>query len=300
MRHDSQLTLDTDSDREIGEELPETVYSPESQLLNPRRLLGRMFGDLKACRFLAWRLFVRNMAAQHRQTVLGYLWLLLIPVVQTLVWVFLNSQKIINVGVTDIPYPAFVLTGTLLWQGFAEALQSPIQRVQESKAMLTKIHFPHEAILLAAMGQVMVNFGIRLVLMFAVYLWFGVPLTTSILLAPLGILAMMAFGMMISLLLMPLAMLYGDVQRMLVVAVSIWFFVTPVIYPAPDGGLAALVTKLNPVTPLLVTTRQWLTGGDLTHLGGFIFVVVATLILSIFGWIVYRLAMPHLVERIGS
>jgi lipopolysaccharide transport system permease protein len=281
-------------------QLPETVYTPESQLRSPGKLLGRMFADLKASRFLAWRLFVRNMAAQHRQTLLGYLWLLLVPVVQTLLWLYLNAQKIINVGATDIPYPAFVLTGTLLWQGFAESLQSPIQRVQESKAMLTKIHFPHEAILLAAMGQTLVNFCIRLVLMISVYLWFGVPLTASLLLAPVGILAMIAFGTMISLVLMPLALLYGDVEKMLVMALFIWFFVTPVIYPVPTGGLAGIVTRLNPVTPLLVTTRQWMTGGELTHLGAFVGVTAVTLALTLCGWIVYRLAMPHLIERIGS
>lgn len=284
----------------MNKELPEIIYSPESQVHNFLKLLGNMFSDLKDCRFLAWRLFVRNMAAQYRQTALGYLWLLFVPIVQTLLWVFLNAQKVINVGVTDIPYPAFVLTGTLLWQGFAESLQSPIQRVQESKAMLTKIHFPHEAILLAAMGQVLLNFTIRLVLMIVVYLWFGVPLSTSLFLAPLGILSLMGFGMMVGLLLTPLSLLYGDVQRMLIMSISIWFFVTPVIYPVPTGGWAALVTRLNPVTPLLVTTRQLLTGGDLTQFGPFVLVTLATLALSMFGWAIYRLAMPHLIERIGS
>jgi lipopolysaccharide transport system permease protein len=284
----------------VNQKLPETVYTPDSQLRNFRGLFGGMAADLRASRFLAWRLFVRNMAAQHRQTVLGYLWLLLVPIVQTLLWVFLNAQKVINVGHTNIPYPAFVLTGTLLWQGFADALQSPILQIKGAKQMLTKIHFPHEAILLAAMGQVLVNFGIRLLLLVAVFLWFDVSLSWSLLLAPLGILAMMGFGMMVGLLLTPLSLLYEDVQRMLAMTISLWFFVTPVIYPAPTGGLAGLVTRVNPVTPLLVTTRQWLTGGAPTQLGPFVIVVGITLVLSLFGWIVYRLAMPHLIERIGS
>lgn len=284
----------------MDHEISEIVYTPESQLHSSGKLLSRMFSDLRASRFLAWRLLVRNMAAQHRQTVLGYLWLLIVPLVQTLLWVFLNAQKVINVGATEIPYPAFVLTGTLLWQGFADALQNPIQQVQASKQMLTKIHFPHEAILLSSMGQVLVNFGIRLLLMIFVFLWFGLPLTTSLLLAPLGILALTGFGMMIGLLLTPLALLYGDVQKMLTMAITLWFFITPVIYPTPARGLAALVTKLNPVTPLLVTTRQWLTGGEVTLLGPFLVVVLSTLVLSLFGWIVYRLAIPHLIERIGS
>jgi lipopolysaccharide transport system permease protein len=280
--------------------LIETVYTPESQLRSPIKLLGKMVADLQASRFLAWRLFVRNMAAQHRQTVLGYLWLLLVPVVQTLLWVFLNGQRIINVGATDIPYPAFVLTGTLLWQGFADALLTPMQQFQASKQMLIRIHFPHEAILLASLGQVLVNFSIRLVLVIVIYLWYGLPLTTSLLLAPLGILVLTAFGMMVSLLLTPLSLLYGDVQRMLVMIISLWFFVTPVIYPTPAGGWAALITRLNPVTSLLVTTRQWLTGAELTQPAPFVTVAAATLVLSLFGWVVYRLATPHLIERIGS
>jgi len=284
----------------MNQELPEIVYTPESQLRSPGKLLGKMFADLRTSRFLAWRLFVRNMAAQHRQTILGYLWLLLVPIVQTLLWVFLNAQKVINVGPTDIPYPAFVLTGTLLWQGFSDALQMPMQQVQASKQMLSKINFPHEAILFAAMGQVLVNFGIRLVLLVAVFAWFDILLTWSLLLAPLGILALIGFGMMLGLLLTPLGLLYGDVQRVLGMVISLWFFVTPVIYPAPTGGWAALVTRFNPVTPLLVTTRQWLTGGELTQLGPFVTVTAATLVLSLFGWVVYRLAVPHIIERIGS
>jgi len=284
----------------MNSNLPETVYTAEAQLLSPKKLLEKMFDDLRASRFLAWRLFVRNMAAQHRQTVLGYLWLLLGPVAQTLLWVFLNSQKIINVGTTDIPYPAFVLTGTLLWNGFSDSIQNPIQQIKGSKQMLTKIHFPHEAILLASFGQVLVNFSIRLLLLIIVFLWFQLPLSSSLLFAPLGILALVGFGMMLSLLLTPLALLYGDVQRMLSMSISLCFFITPVIYPTPTNGWAALVTRFNPVTPLLVTTRQLLTGAELTQLSSFVMVTSATLGISLFGWVVYRLAMPHLIERIGS
>jgi lipopolysaccharide transport system permease protein len=73
-----------------------------------------------------------------------------------------------------------------------------------------------------------------------------------------------------------------------------------VIYPTPTEGWAALVTQINPVTPLLVTTRQLLTGAELTQLVPFVTVTVVTLVLSLLSWILFRLAMPHLIERIGS
>lgn len=281
-------------------ELPETIYTPESQLLKPLKLLGAMFADIRASRFLAWRLFVRNLSAQHRQTMLGYFWMLLGPVAQTLLWVFLNSQKVINVGHTDIPYPAFVLTGSLLWQGFVDALNCPMQQIMAARQMLTKIRFPHEAIILSGLGMVLVNLGIRLLLVVGVFVWFGLPLGWSLLLAPVGIVVLIGFGLALGLLLTPLALLYRDMQRILSMGVSIGFFITPVIYPTPTTGWAALVTKLNPVTPLLVTTRQWLTGGHASQLTPFLVVAAATLVIGLFGWVQYRLAIPHLIERIGS
>jgi lipopolysaccharide transport system permease protein len=284
----------------MKQELPETIYSPESQLLNLSKLLSRMYADLKNCRFLAWRLFVRNLSAQYRQTALGYIWLFLPPVATTVTWIFLNSQKILNIGVTDLPYPVFVLTGTLLWQGFVDALQAPGQQFQSSKTMLTKIQFPHEAILLAAMGGVLFNFLVRLVLLVLILFWYQIPFSGSMFLAPIGIFALLGLGFMVGVIMLPLAMLYGDIQRLVMLLTPIWFFLTPVVYPAPETWPASLLAQVNPASSLLITTRQWMTGSEVTHLFTFIIVTLCTIILSLLGWLIYRMAVPHLIERIGS
>jgi len=121
--------------------LKETVYTPDSELLSFGKLLRDMGRDLLASRELAWRLLVRNISAQYRQSFLGYFWAFIPPLFTTLIWVFLSSQKILDVGDTGMPYPLFVLTGTVLWQTFADALDSPLKIVSESKSMLAKINF---------------------------------------------------------------------------------------------------------------------------------------------------------------
>ncbi len=115
------------------QQLSEAVYTPDSQLRRPGQLLKSMWRDVLASRELAWRLLVRNISAMYRQTMLGYVWAFLPPVFTTLTFVFLNSQKIFSVGTTDIPYPAFVMIGTLLWQGFADAMNSPLRMINQSK-----------------------------------------------------------------------------------------------------------------------------------------------------------------------
>lgn len=280
--------------------LKNTVYSPDSELLSPSRLLSGMFRDLSASRELAWRLFVRNISAQYRQSLLGYFWAFIPPLFTTMIWVFLNSQNILDVGDPGMPYPLFVLTGTVLWQTFADALDSPLKMVSESKPMLAKINFPREALILTSFGLVLFNFVIRLVLLVAVFAWYKISPPTSILLVPIGVLALILLGMMIGLLLTPFGILYHDIGRAIAIGTQAWFFLTPVIYPPPQSSWAATLVNLNPVTPLLQTTREWLITGETTLLPGFFWVTGISLIMLFAGWVIFRIAMPHLIARMSA
>ena len=76
---------------------------------------------------------------------------------------------------------------------------------------------------------------------------------------------------------------------------------TPVLYPPPQSGVAAKIPSLNPLTPLVTTTRDWLTLGT-THISqasspSRLFMAV---ILVVAGWVAYQVALPHLVARFGN
>ena len=280
--------------------MSEVVYAPGSQLRNPRSMLRDMVVDLRASRVLAWRLLVRNISAQYRQTILGYVWAFLPPIVTTLIWVFLNAQKIFDVGETNVPYPVYVLTGTLVWQVFVDAMNSPLRLVSSSRAMLVKINFPREALILTGIGEVLFNFAVRLVLLVGIYFWFKIPVPGTVLFAPLGILALIAFGLMMGLFLTPLSVLYQDIQFGIGILTQLLFFLTPIVYPPPTGWPASLLVKANPISPLLATTRDWLTTGNTFYLREFLVVSCTTFLLILFGWVLYRIAMPHLIARISS
>jgi lipopolysaccharide transport system permease protein len=281
-------------------DVPITIYTPESPLREPVRFLRGMFRDLYASRGLAWRLFVRDTSAQYRQSLLGYVWAFIPPLVASLPFVFLNSQGIVSVKETPIPYPAYAMIGTIIWQVFVDALTSPLKSVAAARAMITRINFPREAILLAGLGQVILGCLIRLVLLVAVFIWFKIPPATSIFLFPLGIAALIMAGFMVGVLLTPLGMLYSDVQQTIPIAAMFLMFLTPVLYPQPRSGIAAAVADLNPLTPLVNVTRDWLTTGHASQLPAFLAVSGCTAVLLFFGWILYRLALPHIIARSGN
>ena len=91
-----------------------TVYTPDSSLANPLRMAREMMKDLLASRELAWRLVVRDISAQYRQACLGILWAFILPLFNTVAWIFMNSAGVIKVADTALPYPLYVFTGTLL------------------------------------------------------------------------------------------------------------------------------------------------------------------------------------------
>lgn len=257
-----------------------------------------MRSDLRVAPAVAWRLFLHGLRADYRQTLLGYAWVLLPPLATTAMWVYLHSAKVFAVGPTDTPYPLYVLSGTLLWQVFAEALQSPLQQLASARGILTRSRTPHEALLLAGIYGVLFNFAVRAATLLPVFAWLGVHWSWAMLLAPLGVAALLMLGFAIGLLLAPVGLLYKDVSRGLALVLGFWFFLTPVIYPPPASGLASLTATLNPVSPLLVTTRRWLTSGGPGVEGGVAEVTALALVLFAVAWIGYRLARPHLVARL--
>ncbi|HYG22149.1 MAG TPA: ABC transporter permease [Verrucomicrobiae bacterium] len=281
-------------------DLPVTVYSPESPLKNPGLLLKRMFRDLIASRGLAWRLFVRDRSAQFRQSVFGYIWAFVPPLIASLPFVFLNANGVVSIKETPIPYPAFAIIGTLIWQVFVDALNTPLKTVAAAKPMLTRINFPREALLLSGLATVLFNFLIRLVLLVAVMIWFKITPPSTIVLFPLGILALICLGFTIGVLLTPLGLLYNDIQQMIPMVTMFLMFLTPVVYPKPSGGFAGRIMEWNPVAPLITASRDWLTTGSNGNVSQLACILGVAILLSFVGWVFYRLALPHIISRSGN
>lgn len=277
-----------------------TVYTPESKLRHPLVLIREMWRSLLASRELAWQLLVRDLKGQYRQSLLGFFWAFVPPIATGIGLTFANNNDIINIGETELPYPAYVMFSMTLWQTFTESINVPIGAVNGAKAMMAKINFPQEAVILAKLGQLFFNFGIKLILIIGLFIWFRFPVSWEILIAPVGLIHLIAFGMFIGIFLAPIAALYQDVQKALGFIISGWLFLTPVIYPTPKEGLFSVIVNLNPVTPLLVTTRELATGAELSHPVGFWVASAIGIIGLLIGWGFYRLAIPFIVERMSA
>ncbi|HEY9737806.1 MAG TPA: ABC transporter permease [Trichocoleus sp.] len=279
---------------------PETVYTPDSLLKHPWRLLQTMGHDLLASRELAWRLMVRDISAQYRQAALGVAWAFLPPVAMAAGFTLAREANVFTVGETSLPYPAYVMFSTALWQTFVDAVTGPVQAVTLAKPMLARVNFPREAIVMAKLGEVAFNFAIKLILIVGLFIYFRVGVSWTVLLAPVALIHLVLLGTLVGVLLAPLGVLYQDVSKSLSGITGFWLFLTPVVYPVPTEGLFGSLVSWNPVTPLLVTTRELATTGVLTETAGFWWVSALTWIGLVLTWVAFRVAMPYVVERVSS
>jgi lipopolysaccharide transport system permease protein len=279
-----------------------TVYTPDTGMRHPGRLLKDMARNIftRQSRDLAFRMLLRNLSAQYRQTLLGYFWLFFPPVVTSAIFIFLNGQGVVKVMDAGVPYPLFVLTGNLLWQGMLMTMQAPVRTLQRERMLISKLNFSREALLVSSFGEGLVAAVIPMVLMPILFLVFKVPLNITMLLAPVGVFLFLLFGFTIGVLLTPLGILYKDIGLALPLLGRFWLFLTPVVYPLPETGLARTIFLVNPATPFVEVVRKWMLGQSAESTVFFSIYSLATIALLVVGFILYRLAMPIVAERMSS
>ena len=284
----------------ISRPLPTHTYTPASPLAQPGLLWREMRQDLWAGRELAWRLAVRDISAQYRQSVLGVLWALINPLTTTAVWLFLSASRLVQVADTGLPYPVFVFTGTLLWSILIDAFNAPLQQVSTNKPLLAKINFPREALILTGIYQTLFNAAIKLGILLLVLPFLGIHPGWGGLLIPVGILAMALTGNALGLAITPLGVLYGDIGRGIPLITQFLMYLSPVVFPLATTGWTGTVMRLNPLTPLILNARAWFTGQPAQLLGEWALAVGGSALLLLLVWLVYRLAMPILIERMSA
>lgn len=249
---------------------------------------------------LGFSLAQRDISAQYRQTFLGLLWAIFPPLVTSLTFIFLSMIGVVRVEGLDIPYPLFVFTGTIFWQMFSDSILEPQKSMEINKSMLSKIDFPREAIIIEAFCTLGFNMLIKLIILLVIYLLFGVTLTNTTILFILPMLGFVAFGLFLGVLLIPIGTLYKDIQNGVPIILSAMIFFCPVLYQPPNEGLISYIYSYNPITFYLESIRELIYGqGEVEWF--FIFIsILIPLSLLYCATLIFKITMPHLIERMEA
>ncbi|HEX8475878.1 MAG TPA: ABC transporter permease [Pyrinomonadaceae bacterium] len=177
--------------------------------------------------FLMWR----DLKVRYKQTVLGVLWVIMQPLLMTLIFtIFLGMLA--RVPSQDVPYPLFVYAGLLPWTFFSSAVLNSGNSLVGSAHLITKVYFPRVIIPAASTGARLVDFAIAFVILLGLMIYYGVAPSRGLLMLPVLValvtLLALGLGMWIS----ALNVRYRDIGIALPVLIQLWMFVSPVLYPS--------------------------------------------------------------------
>jgi lipopolysaccharide transport system permease protein len=172
--------------------------------------------------------------------------------------------------------------------------------VSSARGFLAKVNFPHEALVYSAALKSVLDTLLAALVLIPALLVFGDRPTFQMIFYVGALGGSLLLGWTVGLLMIPLAALYGDVSRAIQIALRFGFFFTPVIFALPTGGIARRIMMVNPVTPILVTGRAWLTNSGEAMLRPFLLVIVACAVILPLSLLFYKVAVPHLIERLSA
>ncbi|MBT5420061.1 MAG: ABC transporter permease [Candidatus Cloacimonetes bacterium] len=279
--------------------MKEVIYKPNTGYGDTWILISDFITNLPKSWSLGFRLALRNINAKYRQSFLGIIWILFPPLATAAVWIFLRSQNVFDFKGLTIPYPVFVLIGTLLWQVFSESITILLNNISQSRSLLIKINFPHEALVFSAIFEIIFAVCIKLILLVVMLVAFQVMPSWQIIFTVISILSLMMLGLTVGLLLTPIAMLYNDITFALPIVLQFAMYLSPVVYPKQDYSGIGKILNYNPVAPLLNNGRDWIFGFT-PDISSFIWISSISFLLFFVGLLIFKMSIQIIIERIGS
>ncbi|RKH08506.1 ABC transporter permease [Corallococcus praedator] len=214
----------------------------------------RNLRELYQYRGLLLSLTQRELKARYRNSVLGFLWTFLNPMLQmgvySLLFTVYMRQKIEG-------YTYFVFVGLLPWIWFSTSLGAGASSISDRRDLLTKVRFPAQVLPATVVVTNLCNYVLSLPLMIGLGLILGYVPTWHIIAFPVVLLTQLSMTVALVYIVSALNVTFRDLQQIIANLLTMWFFVTPVFYRVdtlPDAAQGPLVL-LNPMA-VMVTSYQ--------------------------------------------
>jgi ABC-type polysaccharide/polyol phosphate export permease len=275
------------------------TYEALGDILGPIDSVILAFRELYWSRHVLWHLFVRDFVAGFRQKLLGYLWIVLAPLIGIASFVFMQWTGILNPGATEFPYPIYVYIGTSIWGLFISSLITVAGGLIGNADLVMRTNIPK--IGLAVTGLATLCYGLLVNLAVLILLLFVFQLTPSYwaLLYPLTVLPIIMLGVGLGLILSVVGAVARDVTGMFTTLINLVMYVTPVVYTAQfSQPVLKEVVRWNPLTYLVDAPRSLFVLGRMPEPAGYALAILFSIAILWLGIHAFYLIKDKVTERL--
>lgn len=204
------------------------------------------------------RLWIKyQILSRYSQTLLGVLWIIIQPLVTSLILAVAFSQLLDRQMRNDIPFIAFFLSGLTFWNLFNTYILSGSNLLVSSMGLQVRVYFPREILVLVHLGQISIEFLFTFISMIVINALFGIFPNIYWVYLPILLLIQCILMMGIVLFLSVISVYIRDIPKLTGVALQVMFYLTPLIYPIsiwPDA--LEKYFQLNPIAMLVTAYRD--------------------------------------------
>ncbi|SFO22171.1 lipopolysaccharide transport system permease protein [Pseudobutyrivibrio sp. UC1225] len=211
-------------------------------------------------------LFVkRSFSAQYKQTILGPLWFIINPLITTIISTIVFGN-IAGISSDGVPYFLFYLCGYTLWNYFATCVNETSNTFIANASIMGKVYFPRltmpiSSVVFAAINMIII-FAMSLIAML-VYKMQGYDIHTTVFVWILPILMIQTaiLGLGVGIIVSSLTTKYRDLRILVSFGVTLWMYITPVVYPITDvTGTLKTIILINPMSAVIQNYKYALLG----------------------------------------
>lgn len=260
-----------------------------------------MLGGLWRYRHFVLGSIRNDLVSRFARSKLGGLWMIINPLVQVGIYALVLS----NVLAAKIPgiedkyaYAIYLMAGLLAWTLFSELISQCLNLFVRHGNLLKKMSFPRITLPAIALGTALLNNGLLLLAMLAIFLLLGHPFDPLLLLwlVPLTLL-LAALGMGLGLIVGVFNVFLRDIGQAVPAILQIWFWMSAIVYPieiVPDSVRRWI--ELNPLIPVLGAYRDVLLYGRPPELDGLIGVAITAVIALGLALFLFRRGAEEMVD----
>jgi lipopolysaccharide transport system permease protein len=218
------------------------------------------FKELTEYRDLFYFMVWREIKILYAQTILGFAWAIIQPLVQIILFTIVFG-KVARVSSDGIPYFLFSTVAIIPWTYMSQAMTQSSQSLVQGQHMLGKVYFPRLIFPITPVLARLVDFGISILILVAVALYYQVKPTWNLIYLPLFIVLMMAIPAGIGMWLSALAIRFRDVKHAMPFVVRMLIYTAPIVYSASSiPQTYRLLYSLNPIVGVVEGFRACLLG----------------------------------------
>lgn len=199
-----------------------------------------------------------NIEARYRQTILGIVWIVLLPLAHALVLAFAFTELLGAKKILDVPFVAFILSGIVSFGIFQTIVFKSRGAILSSRGLIKQVYFPKEILVFLLVGEALVDFVFSFAAtIFVLLVFYQSRINSYYVLIPIPIFILTALATGLAFFVGWFSMVIRDLEQLVAIFMQLLYYSTVLYSPTRvSNPTVKRIMALNPVAAPVAAFRD--------------------------------------------